>query len=195
MIDEAPEMNTLPSSFVDKMIQSIASPTCSLSPKSVEATQEVLVVGNVHNLDLSSTVLQVPSVISPSTNTSTSWLQQSLDRKKKRMIQLEAPNLDAIADLVHKGVKVKKTRIDSILVVNPTSGKLFIEIAQPVTEKNINKADKADFSITKVDLGRATHDGREHKQLRINSSVKFEPFLHASNRWLVIPFRILAHRK
>ena len=56
MIDEAPEMNTLPS-FVDEMIQSIASLAWSLSPKIVEATQEVPVVENVHNLDLSSTVL------------------------------------------------------------------------------------------------------------------------------------------
>lgn len=74
MIDEAPEINTLPS-FVDNMIQSIASPARSLSPKSAEATQEVPFVENVHNLDLSSIVLQVPSVISSSTGISTSWLQ------------------------------------------------------------------------------------------------------------------------
>lgn len=102
------------------MIQSIASPRRSLSPEIAEATQEVPVVENVHNLDLSSTVLQVPSLINSATNTSTSWLQQSLERKKKRMIQLEVPNLDVVADLMHKDVKVKKTKMDSRLAVNPT---------------------------------------------------------------------------
>ena len=74
MIDEAPEMNTLPS-FVDEMIQSITSSACSLSPKSAEATQGVPVVEDVHDLDLPSTVLQVPLVISPSSSISTFWLQ------------------------------------------------------------------------------------------------------------------------
>lgn len=107
MIDDAPKMNTLPS-FVAEMIQSIASPTFSLSPKIAQATQEAPFVENVHNLDLSSIVLQVPSLINPATNISTSWLQQSLERKKKRMIQLEVPNLDVIADLIHKDVKGKE---------------------------------------------------------------------------------------
>ena len=149
MIDEAPEMSTLPS-FVDETIQSITSPTHTLSPESAD------------NLDLSSTVLQVPSLINPSTNVSTSWLQQSLERKKKRMIQLEAPNLDVVADLMHKGTKIKKTKIDSRMAVNPTSGNLFVEIAQPVTEKDMNEANESDFSITKVDLGQTTHEGKEH---------------------------------
>ena len=74
MIDEAPEMNTLPS-FVDEMIQSIASSMHSLSPKSVEATQQLPIVENVHNMDLSSTILQVPLVIDASTSISTFWLQ------------------------------------------------------------------------------------------------------------------------
>ena len=78
------------------------------------------------------------------------------------MIQLEAPNLDVVVDLMHKGTKVKKTKMDSRLAVNPTSGNLFVEIAQPVTEKDINEANKADFSITKVDLGRTTHEEREN---------------------------------
>ena len=85
MIDEALEMNTLPS-FVDEMIQSIASSAHSLSLESAKATQGVPVVENVHNLDLPSIVLHVPSVISPCTSVSTSWLQQRLERKKKRMI-------------------------------------------------------------------------------------------------------------
>ena len=52
--------------------------------------------------------------------------------------------------------------MDSRLVVNPTSGNLFVEIAQPVTKKDINEANEYDFSITKVDLGRITCEGKEH---------------------------------
>ena len=115
-------MNALPSSFIDEMIQSISSPPCSLSPKSVKETQEVLVVQNI----LSYTVWQAPLVIILVNNTSTSWLQQSLERKKKRMIQLETPNMDVVADLVYKGAKIKKTKMDSRLAVNPTSGNLFV---------------------------------------------------------------------
>ena len=69
------------------------------------------------------------------------------------MFQLETPNLDVVANLVHKGTKVKKTRIDSKLAMNPTSGNLFVEIAQLVIEKNIDEVDEADFNITQVDLG------------------------------------------
>ena len=85
----------------------------------------MLVVENVYNLDLSSIVLQVPSVINPFASTSTSWLPKSLERKKKRMIQLEAPNLDVIANLVRKGAKAKKTRIDSRLAVESYLKKLI----------------------------------------------------------------------
>lgn len=46
--------------------------------------------------------------------------------------------------------------------MNPTSGNLLVEIAQPVTDKDINEASEADFSITKVDLGRTTREGKEH---------------------------------
>ena len=56
MIDEALEMNTLPS-FVDEIIQSITSLAHSLSPDSTEATQEIPIVESAHNLDLSSTIL------------------------------------------------------------------------------------------------------------------------------------------
>lgn len=128
----------------------------------MEATQEVSIVEDVDNLDLSSTVLQVPSVIDSSTNISTYLLQQILERKTKRVIQLEAPNLGVVANLVHKGMKVKKIRIDSRLVVNPTLENLFVEIAQPVTKKNINEEDEADFSIINDDLGPTTDGGREH---------------------------------
>ena len=78
------------------------------------------------------------------------------------MIQLEAPNLDVMADLMHKGIKVKKTKMDSKLAVNPTSGNLLVEIAQPVTEKDMNEANESDFSITKVDLGKTNREGKEH---------------------------------
>ena len=172
MIDEAPKMNALPS-FVDEMIQSITSPTHSLSPKSAEASQEIPIVESAHSLDLSSTVIQVPSLINPSTNISTSWLQQSLERKKKRMIQLEAPNLDVVADLMHKGTKVKKTKVDSRLAVNSTTGNLFAEIAQPVIEKDMNEANESDFSITKVDLGRATREGKEHN-FQVSAAILIE---------------------
>ena len=56
MIDEAPAMSTLPS-FIDEMIQPITSPAPSLSPESVEATQEIPIVESTHKLDLSSIVL------------------------------------------------------------------------------------------------------------------------------------------
>ena len=117
-------MNALSSSFVDEKIQSISSPPCSLSLESAKETQEVLAIQNV----LSFTVLHDPLVIIPTTNTSTSWLQQSLERKKKRMIQLEAPNLDVIVDLVHRGAKIKKSRIHSKLVVNPISKKKLLKL-------------------------------------------------------------------
>ena len=78
------------------------------------------------------------------------------------MIQLEVPNLDVVADLMHKCTKIKKTKMDSRLAVNPTSGNLSIEIAQPVIEKDINEANESDFSITKVDLGQTTYEGKEH---------------------------------
>ena len=64
----------------------------------------------------------------PTTNTSTSLLQQCLERKKKMMIQLEAPNLDVIDDLVHRGAKIKKGRIHSKLVVNPTSETYLLKL-------------------------------------------------------------------
>ena len=172
MIDEALEMNTLPS-FLDEMIQSIASSACSLSPESVKATRGVPVVENVLDLDLPSIVLQVPPVISPSTNISTSWLQQSLERKKKRMIQLEAPNLDVVADLMHKGAKIKKTRMDSRLAVNPISGNLSVEIAQIVMEQDIDEANESNFSITKVDLGRTTREEKEHN-FQVSTAVLIE---------------------
>ena len=117
-------MNALPSSFVDEIIQSISSPPRSLSPESAKENQDVLVVQNV----FSSTVLQAPSVIIPSTNTSTSWLQKSLERKKKRIIQLEAPNLDVIVDLLHRGAKRKKSRTHSKLVVHPTSETYLLKL-------------------------------------------------------------------
>ena len=66
-----------------------------------------------------------------------------------------------MADLMHKGTKIKKTRMDSRLAVNSTSGNLSIEFAQPVTKKDINEANEFDFSITKVDLGRTTREGKE----------------------------------
>lgn len=75
---------------------------------------------------------------------------------------MEVPNLDVVLYLIHKDAKVKKTRMDSRLAVNPTSGNLFIEIAKPVIEKDINEANESDFSITKVDLGQTTREGREH---------------------------------
>ena len=78
------------------------------------------------------------------------------------MIQFEAPNLDVIADLMHKGAKIKKSRMDSKLVVNHTSENLFVQIAQPVTEKDINESNEYDFSITLVDLGQITHEGKEY---------------------------------
>ena len=106
-------MNVVPLSFVDEMIQSISSPPCSLSLESPRETQEVLVVKNA----LSSTVLKAPSIIIPTTKASTSFLHQSLERKKKMTIQLEAPNLDVIIDLVHRSAKIKKSRIHSKLVV------------------------------------------------------------------------------
>ena len=78
------------------------------------------------------------------------------------MIQLEAPNLDAVVDLMHKGTKIKKTKIDSRMAVNPTSGNLFVEIAQLVTKKDMKEANESNFSITKVDLDQITHEGKEH---------------------------------
>ena len=78
------------------------------------------------------------------------------------MIQLEVPNPDVVADLMHKGTKIKRTKMDSRLTINPISSNLFVEITQPVTEKDMNEADKSNFSITKVDLGQTTHEGKEH---------------------------------
>ena len=106
------------------MIQSISSPPCSLSLESANETQEILAIQKI----LSCTVLHDTLDIIPTTNTSTSWLQQSLERKKKRMIQLEAPNLDVIVDLVHRGAKIKKSRLHSKLVVNPTSKTYLLKL-------------------------------------------------------------------
>ena len=45
--------------------------------------------------------------------------------------------------------------------MNPTLGNLSVEIAQLVTEKDINEANEFDFSITKMDLGWTTHEEKK----------------------------------
>lgn len=89
------------------------------------------------------------------------------------MIQLEAPNLDVVADLMRRNTKIKKTKMDSRLAVNPTTGNLSVEIAQLVTEKDINEANESDFSITKVDLGRTTREGKEHN-FQVSAAILIE---------------------
>ena len=63
--------------------------------------------------------------------------------------------------------------MDSRLAVNPTSGNLYVEIAQLVIEKDINEANESNFSITKVDLGQTTHEGKEHN-FQVSAAVLIE---------------------
>ena len=137
--------------FIDEMTQSKGSPTQSLSPRSIEGTQEVSVVENENNQDFSTKVLQVPLMIGSFITISTSWLNQCLERKKKRMIKQDAQNLDSWIQYIQ--VQNFKNQNRFRLVVNPILGNLFVEIAQLVIEKNTYEVDEDDFSITQVDVG------------------------------------------
>lgn len=83
-------------------------------------------------------------------------------QNKKRNVQLVTRSFDAVANVLHKTTKSKKTKVAPRLGINPSSGNLCVEIAQPIVEKDINEANEADFSMTQLDLGPTTHDGAVH---------------------------------
>ena len=83
MRNQAHEMNTLPSSFVDQMIHFITSPTGNPSPHDVNVSHNIPVLGNSDDQVSSPMVLNAPTVIEISSAISTSWLQQSLEKEDK----------------------------------------------------------------------------------------------------------------